>query len=182
MTESLENSSPPPVQWLGCMVQDPGKAYQASPPTNSAWAGDRIRGRQESPGQLAASAGDLELSNLLLRMDRPDVALTDNPAYAKLKVGRMRPDRERRQKLASCWRDTALVGKDLAKLAERVEEARRTRKLVENTEEACRGAACLLPLRAEASSAPTRSPWRAEASSAPTCFCGTGRRPRRARA
>ena len=40
-------------------------------------------------------------------------------------------NQERRQELVSCWRDTALLGKDLVELVEKVGEAKRTSTLLD---------------------------------------------------
>jgi hypothetical protein len=124
----------------------PSSAYVVAVADGPGAAGDLLRGRHESLDRVASGVGalvaerqrlseevlggidrdDLELSNLMLNMYRPNIALTDNPAYTKLKVERMRLGRERRQELVSCWRDTALLGKDLVELVEKAEEARRT--------------------------------------------------------
>jgi hypothetical protein len=132
-------------------VPQPADVYVAGPPDGFGAAGDLLRGRHESLDRVASGVGDLvaerhrlseevllgidrddlELSNLMLRMYRPNIALTDNPAYAKLKVERMRLGRERRQELVSCWRDTALLGKDLVELVEKAGEAKRTSTLLD---------------------------------------------------
>lgn len=110
-----------------------------------------LRGRQESLERMTSSVGslvserqrlsaevlagidqdDLDLGNLILMLYRPGQAVTDNPAYTKLRVERMRLGRERRQELVSCWRDTALLGKDLAELEGRVESSALANRLLE---------------------------------------------------
>ncbi len=132
-------------------VPQPSNAYVVAASDGLGAAGDLLRGRHESLDRVASGVGalvaerhrlseevlsgidcdDVELSNLMLKMYRPNIALTDNPAYAKLKVERMRLGRERRQELVSCWRDTALLGKDLVELVEKAGEAKRTSKLLD---------------------------------------------------
>lgn len=70
------------------------------------------------------------VSDLLLAMYRPGVAPTDNPAYVKLRVELLRLERERRQAAVECWRDSALLSKDLVEHAERTSEAARIGELL----------------------------------------------------
>lgn len=63
------------------------------------------------------------LTDLLLAMYRPGVVGTDNPVYVKLRVEQLRLERERRQVTVECWRDTALLAKDLIEQTERGHEA-----------------------------------------------------------
>ena len=132
-------------------VPEPSNPYVPGPPDGAGAAGDLLRGRHESLDRVASGVGalvaerhrlsgevlegfdrdDLDLSNLTLRLYRPGQALSDNPVYTKLKVERMRLGRERRQELVSCWRDTALLGKDLVELVERAAEAKRTSRLLD---------------------------------------------------
>lgn len=150
MTHNSYTLAPSLGERLRYDVPEPSRAYLMPRQTDTDTAGDLLRGRHESLDRLASGVGalvaerhrlseevlsgidrdDLELSNLMLRMYRPNIALTDNPAYAKLKVERMRLGRERRQELVSCWRDTALLGKDLVELVEKAEEAKRTSTLL----------------------------------------------------
>lgn len=132
-------------------VPQPSNAYVLAVPDGPGAAGDLLRGRHESLDRVASGVAalvaerhrlseevlvgidqdDLDLSNLMLSLYRPGQALSDNPVYTKLKVECMRLGRERRQELVSCWRDTALLGKDLVELVERAAEAKRTSRLLD---------------------------------------------------
>ena len=151
MTDNPYTLAPSLGERLRYDLPEPGRAYLAPRQADTDAAGDLLRGRHESLDRLASGVGalvaerhrlsgevlegidrdDLDLSNLMLRLYRPGQALSDNPVYTKLKVERMRLGRERRQELVSCWRDTALLGKDLVELVERAAEAKRTSRLLD---------------------------------------------------
>lgn len=108
-------------------------------------AGAVLRGRQESLERLvrglenlleererlrddvlaAIDRDETTVADLILAMYRPGAVGTDNPAYVKLRVEHLRLERERRQAAVECWRDSALLAKDLVEKAERAREAGR---------------------------------------------------------
>ncbi len=119
-------------------------------PSTGDAAGAILRGRLESLARLtrglealveereglrddvlaAIDRDETTVSNLLLALYRPGVAGTDNPAYVKLRVELLRLERERRQAAVECWRDSALLSKDLVEQAERANEAARIGELL----------------------------------------------------
>lgn len=77
-------------------------------------------------GSLAAINYDqIVLCNLVHALYRPGVPPTENRDYIKLRLEQLRLEKERRQEIVSAWRDTVDLGRDMAQLRQKVEEARR---------------------------------------------------------
>jgi hypothetical protein len=78
----------------------------------------------------AIQRDELLVSNLRLALYRPGVTPSDNPSYLKLRVEQLRLAREYRQAVVDCWRDTALLAKDLVESMERSQDAVRSESLI----------------------------------------------------
>jgi hypothetical protein len=72
----------------------------------------------------------LTVRNLAHALYRPGQPPTDSRDYLRLRLEELRLDRDRRTEIASCWRDTIEVGKELGQLVERIEAARLQQTLI----------------------------------------------------
>ncbi len=77
----------------------------------------------------------LTVRNLVHALYRSGQPSTDNPLYVRLRLEELRLDRDSRQELAACWKDTVDVGKELAQVVEQIETARRNQNLIQGDDE-----------------------------------------------
>jgi len=95
----------------------------------SATLADRLTLHDEALQSIDSNR--IEIQNLIHSIYRPGQPATENPDYLRLRLEKLKLDRDHRREMVDCWRDSIETTKEIAGLLEKIEQAKNDELLIQ---------------------------------------------------